>query len=96
MSGALLTVAGLGKRFGGFVALSDVSLSVSSGERIGLIGPNGSGKSTLVNCLCGTLHNHTGQVIFDGHELNGVSAHRRTRLGMARRMFLSRYYMPPT
>jgi branched-chain amino acid transport system ATP-binding protein len=96
MSGALLTVAGLGKRFGGFVALSDVSLSVSSGERIGLIGPNGSGKSTLVNCLCGTLHNHTGQVIFDGHELNGVSAHRRTRLGMARSFQLPRPFLTLT
>ena len=37
-----------------------------AGERLGLIGPNGSGKSTLVNCLCGTLHNETGSVTFDG------------------------------
>jgi ABC-type cobalamin/Fe3+-siderophores transport system ATPase subunit len=34
---------------------------------LGLIGPNGSGKSTLVNCMCGTLHNETGTVRFDGH-----------------------------
>ena len=61
MSGPLLTVTGLGKRFGGFVALSDVNLEVAAGQRLGLIGPNGSGKSTLVNCLCGTLRNDTGQ-----------------------------------
>ena len=42
---ALLEVQGLGKRFGGFVALDDINLSVAQGERLGLIGPNGSGKS---------------------------------------------------
>ncbi|TMJ26641.1 MAG: ATP-binding cassette domain-containing protein, partial [Alphaproteobacteria bacterium] len=46
----LLEVAGLSKRFGGFVALDGIDLAVSEGERVGLIGPNGSGKSTLVNC----------------------------------------------
>ena len=61
MSDAILTVAGLGKRFGGFVALADIQLEVAEGERLGLIGPNGSGKSTLVNCLCGTLRNDTGR-----------------------------------
>ncbi|MDB5400862.1 MAG: branched-chain amino acid transport system ATP-binding protein [Acetobacteraceae bacterium] len=90
MSDALLTVAGLGKHFGGFVALSDVQLQVAEGERLGLIGPNGSGKSTLVNCLCGTLRNDTGQVTFSGHKLNGLSAHQRTRLGMARSFQLPR------
>ena len=52
---ALLRVEGLGKRFGGFVALDSIDLDVQQGERLGLIGPNGSGKSTLVNCICGTL-----------------------------------------
>jgi branched-chain amino acid transport system ATP-binding protein len=80
----ILTVNGLGKRFGGFVALENVDLAVADGERLGLIGPNGSGKSTLVNCLCGTLHNETGSVVFDGKPLNGLIAHERTRLGLAR------------
>jgi ABC-type branched-subunit amino acid transport system ATPase component len=62
---ALLEVQGLGKRFGGFVALDGIDLSVTQGERLGLIGPNGSGKSTLVNCMCGTLQNETGTVHFD-------------------------------
>jgi branched-chain amino acid transport system ATP-binding protein len=90
MNDALLTVAGLGKRFGGFVALADVELRVMKGERLGLIGPNGSGKSTLVNCLCGTLDNESGTVTFDGRKLKGLSAHQRTRLGMARSFQLPR------
>jgi branched-chain amino acid transport system ATP-binding protein len=81
---ALLEASGLGKRFGGFVALEGIDLAVETGERLGLIGPNGSGKSTLVNCLCGTLRNDSGQVVFDGHRLDGLAAHRRTRLGLAR------------
>jgi branched-chain amino acid transport system ATP-binding protein len=90
VSDALLTVSGLGKRFGGFVALADVELSVAGGERLGLIGPNGSGKSTLVNCLCGTLRNDTGLVRFAGHSLNGLAPHQRTRLGMSRSFQLPR------
>jgi len=80
----ILRVSGLGKRFGGFVALESIDLSIAPGERLGLIGPNGSGKSTLVNCLCGTLHNETGSVMFDGRQLDGLIAHQRTRLGLAR------------
>jgi branched-chain amino acid transport system ATP-binding protein len=90
MTDTILKVSGVGKRFGGFVALADVSLELARGERLGLIGPNGSGKSTLVNCLCGTLRNDTGQVHFDGHALNGLKAHERTRLGMARSFQLPR------
>jgi branched-chain amino acid transport system ATP-binding protein len=90
MNDTILMVAGLGKRFGGFVALADVQLQVAEGERLGLIGPNGSGKSTLVNCLCGTLHNDTGQVTFSGRKLDGLSAHQRMRLGIARSFQLPR------
>jgi branched-chain amino acid transport system ATP-binding protein len=82
--GALLQVTGLGKRFGGFVALDGIDLTINPGDRLGLIGPNGSGKSTLVNCLCGTLRNETGSVVFDGKQLDGMIAHQRTRLGLAR------------
>lgn len=87
---ALLEINGVGKRFGGFVALDDVNFSVAAGERIGLIGPNGSGKSTLVNCVCGTLTNETGQVTFDGRPLNGLTAHARTHAGLARSFQLPR------
>jgi branched-chain amino acid transport system ATP-binding protein len=86
----LLAVSDLSKRFGGFVALESISLSVRPGERIGLIGPNGSGKSTLVNCICGTLQNEAGSVRFDGHLLDGATAHERTRRGLARTFQLPR------
>jgi branched-chain amino acid transport system ATP-binding protein len=96
MTRPLLEVENLSKRFGGFVALDGIALSVAPGERLGLIGPNGSGKSTLVNCLCGTLHNETGTVHFDGTSLDGLTAHQRTRLGMARSFQLPRPFASMT
>ena len=86
----LLEVENLSKRFGGFMALEQVNIAVKEGERVGLIGPNGSGKSTLVNCLCGTLRNESGRVRFEGQAIDGLSAHRRIRLGMARSFQLPR------
>jgi len=96
MTGPLLHVEGLGKRFGGFVALEDINLTVGAGERVGLIGPNGSGKSTLVNCLCGTLTNETGTVRFEGRNLAGLAAHQRTHLGLARSFQLPRPFVSLT
>jgi branched-chain amino acid transport system ATP-binding protein len=93
MAEPLLQVENLGKRFGGFVALDGISLSVQPGERVGLIGPNGSGKSTLVNCLCGTLQNETGSVRFDGHVVDGLAANKRTHRGMARSFQLPRPFV---
>jgi branched-chain amino acid transport system ATP-binding protein len=87
---ALLHIDNISKRFGGFVALDNVELEVEPGERLGLIGPNGSGKSTLVNCICGTLRNETGTVLFDGHRMDGLAAHQRTHAGLARSFQLPR------
>jgi len=89
----LLQVDNLGKRFGGFVALENISLSVQAGARLGLIGPNGSGKSTLVNCICGTLRNEQGVVRFEGKPLDGLIAHQRTHLGLARSFQLPRPFV---
>ena len=93
MSEPLLKIEQLSKRFGGFVALDSVDLAVAPGERLGLIGPNGSGKSTLVNCICGTLRNEDGTVSFDGAPINGLAAHERTHLGLARSFQLPRPFM---
>jgi branched-chain amino acid transport system ATP-binding protein len=90
MTAPLLRIENLSKRFGGFIALDGINLDVAPGERLGLIGPNGSGKSTLVNCLCGTLTNETGTVHFEGKPMNGLLAHQRTHLGMARSFQLPR------
>ncbi len=93
---ALLEIQNLGKRFGGFVALENITLSVPAGDRLGLIGPNGSGKSTLVNCICGTLRNEQGTVQFGGRTLDGMQAHERTHLGLARSFQLPRPFVSLT
>jgi branched-chain amino acid transport system ATP-binding protein len=84
LNDVLLNAEGVGKRFGGFVALQGVDITLRAGERLGLIGPNGSGKSTFVNCISGDLAQHEGSVTLDGHRLDGLKPHRRARLGMAR------------
>jgi branched-chain amino acid transport system ATP-binding protein len=90
MSEPLLEIAGLSKRFGGFVALDGIDLAVNRGERVGLIGPNGSGKSTLVNCICGTLANESGSIRFGGKDIGALKTHERTRRGIARSFQLPR------
>jgi branched-chain amino acid transport system ATP-binding protein len=84
MSEALLQVEAVSKHFGGFTALSAVSVDVMQGERFGLIGPNGSGKTTLINCISGTLRNEGGTIVFAGDEVSGLPAYQRTRRGIAR------------
>jgi branched-chain amino acid transport system ATP-binding protein len=81
---ALLQISGLSKHFGGFTALNDVSLDLAEGERFGLIGPNGSGKTTLINCICGALRSDSGSIRFQGAEISGMPAYKRTRRGIAR------------
>jgi branched-chain amino acid transport system ATP-binding protein len=81
---AFLDVREVTKRFGGFQALTAVSLRIRQGERFGLIGPNGSGKTTLINCVSGTLRTDGGRIVFEGRDITTLPAHRRTRLGIAR------------
>src|SRR5712671_3283337 len=80
----LLKIQGVSKSFGGFVALSNVSLEIAQGERFGLIGPNGSGKTTLISCVSGALRNESGSIRFDGEEVSRLAAYQRTRRGIAR------------
>ncbi len=84
MEKALLEINGVSKQFGGFAALSGVSIDVAEGERFGLIGPNGSGKTTLINCVSGVLENDGGSIRFDGREISRLPAYQRTRRGIAR------------
>ena len=84
MSDALLRVEGVSKHFGGFTALSQVSVDIRRGERFGLIGPNGSGKTTLINCVSGAFFNDGGSIAFEGRDISRLPAYQRTRLGIAR------------
>jgi branched-chain amino acid transport system ATP-binding protein len=84
MAQSILEVKGVSKHFGGFTALSDVSIDIAPGERFGLIGPNGSGKTTLINCISGALRNDGGSIRFEGAEISGLPAYQRTRKGIAR------------
>ena len=80
----MLSVDGLTKRFGGFLAVSQVSFEARQGEILGLIGPNGSGKSTTFNLIAGNLRPSAGSVRFAGTEIAGLAAHTICRQGIAR------------
>jgi len=70
-------------RFGGLVALQDVSLAVHAGELFALIGPNGAGKTTVLNCISG-LHRCQGTIHFRGEDIGGQSPHAIAQRGLAR------------
>ncbi|MBV8777676.1 MAG: ABC transporter ATP-binding protein [Alphaproteobacteria bacterium] len=80
----MLEVAGISKSFGGFRAVSDVSLSVATGQIAAVIGPNGAGKSTLFNLITGHLQPDAGSVRLDGRDITGTAPHRICRMGIGR------------
>jgi len=80
----VLEATSLTKRFGGILALSDVSLRIDESELVAVIGPNGAGKTTLFDCLLGTTRPDSGSVLLDGRDITNLPVHRRARLGMAR------------
>ena len=79
-----LSAAGIGVRFGGVIALEDVSLEIVPGEIVGLIGANGAGKSTFINVLSGFQRPSTGVVRLSGRDLRGTAPHHVARAGIVR------------
>jgi branched-chain amino acid transport system ATP-binding protein len=92
----LLRIGALTKRFGGFVALDNVSVDIRPGERFGLIGPNGSGKTTLMNCISGAFRTEAGTVVFRGEDITRLPPHMRTRRGIARSFQIPRPFKSMT
>src|SRR5437868_1785089 len=81
---AILRVEGLSKRFGGLVAVDNVSFEVNEGEVFALIGPNGAGKTTLFNCVTGFYAPTFGSINFGGRDISGSPPHRTAKAGIAR------------
>jgi len=81
---ALLSIREVTRRFGGIVAIDEVSLDVDQGQIVGLIGPNGAGKTTLFNVITRLYKPDSGALDFDGKSLLRTPPHRVVRLGIAR------------
>jgi branched-chain amino acid transport system ATP-binding protein len=80
----LLSLVGISVRYGGVVALDEISVSVALGEIVGVIGPNGAGKTTLCNCVSGIAKPDGGSISFAGRDIATLPPDRRARLGIAR------------
>ena len=80
----LLEVRGLTKKFGGIVAVNNMSFHVEEGEVLGLMGPNGSGKTTMFNLLMRTFKQDSGEIFFRGKEITKYPTHVRVKMGMSR------------
>lgn len=80
---SLLTATGITVRYGGVVAVSDVDLTVSAGQIVGIIGPNGAGKSSLIDALTGFAR-CAGTVVLDGVDISRYPVHRRALAGLSR------------
>jgi branched-chain amino acid transport system ATP-binding protein len=80
----ILNVKNLTKRFGGLIAINDLTFSVDEGEILGLMGPNGAGKTTLFNLISGLYRPTAGRIEFQGIRIDGLSPETIVKLGIAR------------
>ncbi len=80
----LLEIKRLNKRFGGLIAVNDISFHVNEGESLGLIGPNGAGKTTIFNLIMAELKQTAGEIHFKGEEISRQPTHERVKRGIVR------------
>lgn len=80
----LLELDGLRRSFGHVVVADDLSLSLATGETLGVVGPNGAGKTSVLNLISGSLSADGGRILLDGRDISGMPAHARARLGIGR------------
>jgi branched-chain amino acid transport system ATP-binding protein len=80
----MLSIEGVGRRFGALWAVRDVTFSVSRGKILGIIGPNGAGKSTLFNVIAGAVNPSSGEIRFLGSSITNAKSYQVARLGLAR------------
>lgn len=92
----ILQVKNLTKRFGGLVAVDDLSFEVKRGEILGLIGPNGAGKTTVFNLLTGFLQLTKGEILFKGRNIVGLKPHSIASLGLVRTFQSSKLFKGET
>ena len=88
----ILRLSGVGRRFGGVVAVSGVDLEVRPGERRAILGPNGAGKTTLFNLISGEFPPTTGSVELFGRDVTALPARKRARMGLSRTFQTSRLF----
>lgn len=93
---AMLEVNNLTKRFGGLVAVNDVSFSLNESEILGLIGPNGAGKTTMFNVIAGYYKPDGGRVIFQGQDIAGLKPYQVCRRGIARTFQVTKPFLDST
>jgi len=86
----MLETKHLTKRFGGLVAVDDVSLKIDEREILGIIGPNGAGKTTLVSLISGLIYPTQGEIVFNGKNVENLPEYERSRMGLARTFQLVR------
>lgn len=84
MSEPILQTKNVGKSFGGFVALKDISVSFPRGKLTAIIGPNGAGKSTFFNIISGAFAPTSGSIMFEGRDISGLAPHEFSRIGIAK------------
>jgi branched-chain amino acid transport system ATP-binding protein len=88
----ILQLRGIGRRFGGVLAVSDVDLTVGAGERRAILGPNGAGKTTLFNLISGEFPPTAGTVELFGRDVTDAPARTRARMGLSRTFQTSRLF----